>query len=119
MQGVILAIAKARQTFDRDGSEAGLIKVSPFFNFSSLYHRYHKHGAKILLDGTKRGLKMSFIEVKPKTRLPAQLMRPSPGLVPTPSTSAPWVSSNMPCHAHPEDMLVFRKCPLVRRPLPL
>lgn len=28
MQGVILAIAKARQTFDRDGSEAGLIKVS-------------------------------------------------------------------------------------------
>lgn len=30
MQGVILAIAKARQTFDRDGSEAGLIKVSLF-----------------------------------------------------------------------------------------
>lgn len=28
MQGVILAIAKARQTFDRDGSEAGLVKVS-------------------------------------------------------------------------------------------
>ncbi|XP_078195631.1 ubiquitin carboxyl-terminal hydrolase 28 isoform X32 [Callithrix jacchus] len=27
MQGVILAIAKARQTFDRDGSEAGLIKA--------------------------------------------------------------------------------------------
>lgn len=27
MQGVILAIAKARQTFDRDGSEAGLVKV--------------------------------------------------------------------------------------------
>lgn len=27
MQGVILAIAKARQTFDRDGPEAGLIKV--------------------------------------------------------------------------------------------
>lgn len=32
MQGVILAIAKARQTFDRDGSEAGLIKVSLFKN---------------------------------------------------------------------------------------
>lgn len=31
MQGVILAIAKARQTFDRDGSEAGLVKVSCFF----------------------------------------------------------------------------------------
>lgn len=31
MQGVILAIAKARQTFDRDGSEAGLIKVSLSF----------------------------------------------------------------------------------------
>ncbi|XP_019520815.1 PREDICTED: ubiquitin carboxyl-terminal hydrolase 28 isoform X4 [Hipposideros armiger] len=29
MQGVILAIAKARQTFDRDGSEAGLIKNKP------------------------------------------------------------------------------------------
>lgn len=27
MQGVILAIAKARQTFDHDGSEAGLVKV--------------------------------------------------------------------------------------------
>ncbi|XP_027511304.1 ubiquitin carboxyl-terminal hydrolase 28 isoform X6 [Corapipo altera] len=27
MQGVILAIAKARQTFDRDGSEAGLVKA--------------------------------------------------------------------------------------------
>ncbi|EDL95433.1 ubiquitin specific protease 28 (predicted) [Rattus norvegicus] len=27
MQGVLLAIAKARQTFDRDGSEAGLIKA--------------------------------------------------------------------------------------------
>jgi len=31
MQGVILAIAKARQTFDRDGSEAGLVKVSDLF----------------------------------------------------------------------------------------
>lgn len=31
MQGVILAIAKARQTFDRDGSEAGLVKVSYLF----------------------------------------------------------------------------------------
>lgn len=31
MQGVILAIAKARQTFDRDGSEAGLVKVSHLF----------------------------------------------------------------------------------------
>lgn len=28
MQGVILAIAKARQTFDKEGPEAGLIKVS-------------------------------------------------------------------------------------------
>lgn len=27
MQGVILAIAKARQTFDTEGPEAGLIKV--------------------------------------------------------------------------------------------
>lgn len=54
MQGVILAIAKARQTFDRDGSEAGLIKVSLFFNFSSLYHRYHNNGAIILLDGKKK-----------------------------------------------------------------
>lgn len=27
MQGVILAIAKARQVFDKDGPEAGLIKV--------------------------------------------------------------------------------------------
>ncbi|MEQ2181222.1 Ubiquitin carboxyl-terminal hydrolase 28 [Goodea atripinnis] len=27
MQGVILAIAKARQTFDKEGSEAGLIKA--------------------------------------------------------------------------------------------
>ncbi|XP_050777737.1 ubiquitin carboxyl-terminal hydrolase 28 isoform X3 [Gopherus flavomarginatus] len=27
MQGVILAIAKARQTFDRDGAEAGLVKA--------------------------------------------------------------------------------------------
>lgn len=27
MQGVILAIAKARQTFDKEGPEAGLIKV--------------------------------------------------------------------------------------------
>lgn len=51
MQGVILAIAKARQTFDRDGSEAGLIKVSLFFNFSSLYHRYRNNGAVILLVG--------------------------------------------------------------------
>lgn len=38
MQGVILAIAKARQTFDRDGSEAGLVKVSLI-----LLH-FHKHG---------------------------------------------------------------------------
>lgn len=28
MQGVILAIAKARQIFDKEGPEAGLIKVS-------------------------------------------------------------------------------------------
>lgn len=28
MQGVILAIAKARQTFDHQGPEAGLIKVT-------------------------------------------------------------------------------------------
>lgn len=28
MQGVILAIAKARQTFDSEGPEAGLIKVT-------------------------------------------------------------------------------------------
>lgn len=28
MQGVILAIAKARQTFDKEGPEAGLIKVT-------------------------------------------------------------------------------------------
>ena len=35
MQGVILAIAKARQTFDRDGSEAGLIKV--FLGFFCLF----------------------------------------------------------------------------------
>lgn len=27
MQGVILAIAKARQIFDKEGPEAGLIKV--------------------------------------------------------------------------------------------
>lgn len=27
MQGVILAIAKAREAFDKDGPEAGLIKV--------------------------------------------------------------------------------------------
>lgn len=27
MQGVILAIAKARQTFDKEGPEAGLIRV--------------------------------------------------------------------------------------------
>lgn len=27
MQGIILAIAKARQTFDKEGPEAGLIKV--------------------------------------------------------------------------------------------
>lgn len=27
MQGVIFAIAKARETFDKDGPEAGLIKV--------------------------------------------------------------------------------------------
>ena len=33
MQGVILAIAKARQTFDRDGSEAGLIKVSLLLSY--------------------------------------------------------------------------------------
>lgn len=51
MQGVILAIAKARQTFDRDGSEAGLVKVSLFFHFSSLYHRYHNNGVVVLLDG--------------------------------------------------------------------
>ena len=30
MQGVILAIAKARQTFDKEGPEAGLIKVRRF-----------------------------------------------------------------------------------------
>lgn len=30
MQGVILAIAKARQTFDTEGPEAGLIKVTHF-----------------------------------------------------------------------------------------
>lgn len=30
MQGVILAIAKARQVFDSDGPEAGLIKVFHF-----------------------------------------------------------------------------------------
>ena len=29
MQGVIMAIAKARQVFDADGPEAGLIKVTP------------------------------------------------------------------------------------------
>ncbi|XP_045750960.1 ubiquitin carboxyl-terminal hydrolase 28 isoform X8 [Mirounga angustirostris] len=37
MQGVILAIAKARQTFDRDGSEAGLIKA-----FHEEYSRLHR-----------------------------------------------------------------------------
>lgn len=31
MQGVILAIAKARQIFDKEGPEAGLIKVRFFF----------------------------------------------------------------------------------------
>ncbi|XP_053125856.1 ubiquitin carboxyl-terminal hydrolase 28 isoform X2 [Hemicordylus capensis] len=36
MQGVILAIAKARQTFDRDGSEAGLVKA-----FREEYSRLH------------------------------------------------------------------------------
>lgn len=34
MQGVILAIAKARQTFDMEGPEAGLIKVC-FGRFST------------------------------------------------------------------------------------
>lgn len=59
MQGVILAIAKARQTFDRDGSEAGLIKVSLFFNISTLYHKYHNNEMVILLDG-KNGIKNDF-----------------------------------------------------------
>lgn len=38
MQGVILAIAKARQIFDTEGPEAGLIKVRGFFRllFSSI-----------------------------------------------------------------------------------
>lgn len=43
MQGVILAIAKARQTFDRNGSEAGLVKVSDLFaksnSMDSCFHR--------------------------------------------------------------------------------
>lgn len=59
MQGVILAIAKARQTFDRDGSEAGLIKVSLFFNISTLYHKYHCNETIILLDG-KNDIKNDF-----------------------------------------------------------
>lgn len=39
MQGVILAIAKARQTFDKEGPEAGLIKVCVclFFLTESLW----------------------------------------------------------------------------------
>lgn len=61
MQGVILAIAKARQTFDRDGSEAGLIKVSLLFEFYTLHPRYHSNGAVILLD-RKSGVKMFSLE---------------------------------------------------------
>lgn len=43
MQGVILAIAKARQTFDRDGSEAGLVKVFYLFaKLSSMEISFHR-----------------------------------------------------------------------------
>uniref|UniRef100_A0A3Q1FCQ8 Ubiquitin carboxyl-terminal hydrolase n=1 Tax=Acanthochromis polyacanthus TaxID=80966 RepID=A0A3Q1FCQ8_9TELE len=37
MQGVILAIAKARQTFDKEGPEAGLIKQAFHEEYSRLY----------------------------------------------------------------------------------
>lgn len=37
MQGVIFAIAKARQVFDKDGPEAGLIKVQKFKFLSRVY----------------------------------------------------------------------------------
>uniref|UniRef100_A0A667YTQ0 Ubiquitin carboxyl-terminal hydrolase n=1 Tax=Myripristis murdjan TaxID=586833 RepID=A0A667YTQ0_9TELE len=37
MQGIIMAIAKARQTFDKDGAEAGLIKA-----FHEEYSRLHE-----------------------------------------------------------------------------
>lgn len=69
MQGVILAIAKARQTFDRDGSEAGLIKVSLFFlNLLSSYHKHSNNGAVIPLDGKKWDEVCSSLT--PKTPLP-------------------------------------------------
>lgn len=44
MQGVILAIAKARQTFDTEGPEAGLIKVTHFCKqwFTHLWHPKHQ-----------------------------------------------------------------------------
>lgn len=37
MQGIILAIAKARQTFDAEGPEAGLIKVGLFLTGDTFF----------------------------------------------------------------------------------
>lgn len=119
MQGVILAIAKARQTFDRDGSEAGLIKVSLFFNFSCLYHRYHNNGAIILLDGKKKkmGLQISFIEGKHKTPFPVQLTnKPShpAGCPSSVGTNASVVSRAVLCHTQPGALaVVFKKYLLI------
>lgn len=38
MQGIIMAIAKARQVFDKDGPEAGLIKVSQCVQQSDVHN---------------------------------------------------------------------------------
>lgn len=46
MQGIILAIAKARKTFDKEGPEAGLIKVSPVRKYSPV--NMGKEGFKIM-----------------------------------------------------------------------
>lgn len=47
MQGVILAIAKARQTFDKEGPEAGLIKVGFMKDPETLTFRIPKRQSKV------------------------------------------------------------------------
>lgn len=72
MQGVILAIAKARQTFDRDGSEAGLIKVS-LFKTLLLTTQPSSYPGGNSVRWEKVGLKLSFVEVKQEMPFPVQL----------------------------------------------
>lgn len=50
MQGIILAIAKARHTFDTEGPEAGLIKVDVFLPGCTIFTCVKKFCSVVLIN---------------------------------------------------------------------